>query len=235
MQTRLKEDEPVQKSALLRQRMVEHQIRGRGISDERVLRAMLAVPREEFVSEIQRDYAYDDCSLPIGFGQTISQPFTVAFQCAALQLQGHERVLEVGTGSGYAAAVLSHLAKEVYTVERIPGLAAQAERALSRLGYSNVRVFAANGTLGLPAHAPFDGIVATAGGNALPQPLVDQLAPEGRIVIPLGDLYSQEMYRFTKIGDQLKKDHLGGFAFVPLIGRHGWHNSGDSENQNDPF
>jgi protein-L-isoaspartate(D-aspartate) O-methyltransferase len=228
-------DEQAQKSALLRQRMVEDQVRGRGISNERVLRAMLAVPREEFVSEIQRDYAYEDCPLPIGFGQTISQPFTVAFQCAALQLQGHERVLEVGTGSGYAAAVLSHLAKEVYTVERIPELAAQAEATLSRLGYSNVRVFAANGTLGLPAHALFDGIVATAGGNALPQPLVDQLAPGGRIVIPLGELYFQEMFRFTKLDDQLKRESLGGFAFVPLIGRHGWHSSVDSENEKDPF
>jgi protein-L-isoaspartate(D-aspartate) O-methyltransferase len=206
-----------------RHRMVERQLRRRGITDERVLQAMLTVPREQFVSDSLRDYAYDDCPLPIGFGQTISQPFTVAFQCEALQLKGNERVLEVGTGSGYAAAVLSRLAKEVYTVERIPSLAAQAEATLRRLGYANTHVFAANGTLGLPDCAPFDGIVVTAGGTSLPEPYLSQLMAGGRIVIPIGEsLYGQSMYRFTKLTDELRVENLGGFAFVPLIGRYGW-------------
>jgi protein-L-isoaspartate(D-aspartate) O-methyltransferase len=216
--------------ASARQRMVEHQLRRRGISDERVLQAMLTVPREEFVAKDLRDYAYDDCPLPIGFGQTISQPFTVAFQCEALQLKGDERVLEVGTGSGYAAAVLSHLAKEVYTVERIPGLAAQAEAMLRRLGYANAHVFTANGTLGLPDYAPLDGIVVTAGGTALPKPYLSQLSTGGRIVIPIGEsLYGQSMYRFTKLTDELKVENLGGFAFVPLIGRYGWNEQAPGE------
>lgn len=214
----------------LRQRMVQHQLRRRDIADERVLQAMGMVPREEFVSESERGNAYDDCPLPIGFGQTISQPYTVAFQCEALQLQGNERVLEVGTGSGYAAAVLSRLAKEVYTVERIPELAAQAGATLSRLGYANVHVFAADGTLGLPAHAPFDGIVVTAGGAELPKPFLEQLAMRGRIVIPIGKhLYGQAMYRFTKLPEELRAENLGGFAFVPLIGRYGWDESASSD------
>ena len=210
----------------LRHRMVQHQLRSRGIADERVLQAMRAVPREEFVSDSVRDYAYDDCPLPIGFGQTISQPFTVAFQCEALQLQGDERILEIGTGSGYAAAVLSYLAKEVYTVERIPGLATQAKETLSRLGYATVHVSTANGTLGLPDHAPFDAIVVTAGGTSLPKPFLEQLSAGGRIVIPIGDsLYGQSMYRFTKLPEALQVENLGGFAFVPLIGRYGWEES----------
>jgi protein-L-isoaspartate(D-aspartate) O-methyltransferase len=186
------------------------------------------VPREEFVPESMRTHAYDDCPLPIGFGQTISQPFTVAFQCEALRLTGSERVLEVGAGSGYAAAVLACLAKEVYTVERIPELAARARATLSRLGYANAHVFAANGTLGLAEHSPFDAIVVTAGGASLPHPFLDQLAMGGRIVIPLGEsLYGQAMYRFTKRPDELGVENLGSFAFVPLIGRYGWE-AGDS-------
>ncbi len=207
----------------LRQRMVQHQLRGRGILDERVLQAMGRVPREEFVSEDIRESAYDDCPLPIDCGQTISQPFTVAFQCEALQLQGHERVLEIGSGSGYAAAVLAHLAKEVYTVERIPELAEQAQATLKRLGYVNVHVFAADGTLGLPAQAPFDGIVVTAGGTELPKTFLEQLVMGGRIVMPIGKyLGSQVMYRFTKLPGELRSEDLGGFAFVPLIGQYGW-------------
>lgn len=229
MQTKQEADERPQRSAYFeeaRKRMVRHQLRSRGISDERVLRAMLSVPREEFACDSVRNQAYDDCPLPIGFGQTISQPYTVAFQCEALQLQGDERVLEVGTGSGYAAAVLSHLAKEVYTVERIPGLAAQAGKTLGRLGYANAHVFTADGTLGLPDHAPFDGIVVTAGGVALPKPFLEQLSTGGRIVIPIGEyLYGQAMYRFTKLPEELRVENLGCFAFVPLIGRYGWDES----------
>lgn len=204
--------------------MVKDQLCGRGITDERVLLAMSHVPREEFVAEDLRDRAYDDCPLPIRFDQTISQPFTVAFQCQALQLDGGERVLEIGTGSGYAAAVLSQLAREVFTVERIPGLTADAKETLQRLGYDNVQVFTANGTLGLPDHAPFDAIVVTAGGTTLPKPFLEQLAMGGRIVMPIGEsLYSQSMYRFTKQCDEVNVEDLGGFAFVPLIGRYGWN------------
>lgn len=206
--------------------MVQHQLRSRGIADERVLQAMETVPREEFIPESERGDAYDDCPLPIGFGQTISQPYTVAFQCEALQLQGNERVLEIGTGSGYAAAVLSHLAKEIYTVERILGLAERARSTLSRLGYANVEVFGADGTLGLPAHAPFDAIVVTAGGAELPKTFLEQLVMGGRIVMPIGKyLGSQVMYRFTKLPGELRAENLGGFAFVPLIGRYGWDES----------
>ena len=207
-----------------RRRMVEYQLRRRGIADERVLQAMLSVPREEFVSDRVR--AYNDSPQPIGFGQTISQPYTVAFQCEALQLQGDERVLEVGTGSGYAAAVLSHLAKDVYTVERIPELAEKAGATLSRLGYVNTHVFTANGTLGLPDQAPFDAIVVTAGGSSLPEPYLQQLSIGGRIVIPIGDyLAGQVMYRFTKLPEKTRVEHLGCFAFVPLIGCYGWDES----------
>lgn len=209
-----------------RRYMVEHHLRRRGIADERVLQAMLAVPREEFVSMKDRSRAYEDCPLPIGSNQTISQPYTVAFQCEALQLNGDERVLEIGTGCGYAAAVLSLLAKEVHTVERIPGMADRARSTLARLGYTNIQVHTGDGTLGLPEEAPFDGIVATAGGADLPEPLVEQLASGGRMVIPLGvTQHEQVMYRFTKSPQGLSSENLGPFSFVPLIGRHGWNES----------
>jgi protein-L-isoaspartate(D-aspartate) O-methyltransferase len=206
-----------------RSRMVEFQLRGGGISDERVLEAMSKVPREEFVPSDMLDCAYGDCPLPIGAGQTISQPFTVAFMCQALKLSGDERVLEVGTGSGYAAAVLSLLAKEVFTVERIGRLAERAKARLLQLHYDNVHVFTADGTLGLADQAPFDGIVVTAGAPELPAPYVTQLREGGRIVIPLGCApFDQCMYRYTKHGEDLRRENLGGFAFVPLIGKHGW-------------
>jgi protein-L-isoaspartate(D-aspartate) O-methyltransferase len=211
------------RSALQRHRMVEDQLRSRGLTDERVLEAMGRVPREEFVPDHLRDSAYSDCALPIGYEQTISQPFTVAFMCEALQLTGDETVLEIGTGSGYAAAVLSHLAKFVHTVERIPELAEEAKERLARLGYENVDVHLSDGTLGLPEQAPFDGIVVTAAGAQLPQAYADQLADGGRIVIPLGPYrFGQTMYRFTLTDGRLEKEDLGGFAFVPLIGADGW-------------
>lgn len=203
--------------------MVEDQLRRRGITDQHVLQAMSEVPREEFVPEEARSAAYDDRPLPIGCGQTISQPFTVAFMSQMLQLNGNEKVLEIGTGSGYGAAVLSQLAATVYTVERIPELATDAKQRLARLGYDNVHVRTADGTLGWPEEAPFDGIVVTAGAGTLPDAYVSQLAPEGRIVIPLGQYPgSQTMYRFTKRGTELQTEDLGDFAFVPLIGQYGW-------------
>ena len=210
--------------AELRRWMVDEQLREHGISDERVLDAMRRVPREEFVPEELRDAAYEDGPLPIGFGQTISQPFTVAFMCQALQLEGTEKVLEIGAGSGYGAAVLSLLASSVFTVERVPGLVNSARARLTRTGYENVNVVAGDGTLGLPDEAPFDAIVVTAGAETLPDAYVRQLRAGGRIVIPLGrSRHSQTMYRFTRIDEQLQVENLGGFAFVPLIGRYGWH------------
>lgn len=210
--------------AELRRWMVDEQLREHGISDERVLDAMRCVPREEFVPDELRGAAYEDGPLPIGFGQTISQPFTVAFMCQALQLKGTEKVLEIGAGSGYGAAVLSHLASSVFTVERVPGLVKSARARLDRTGYQNVKVVAADGTLGLPDEAPFDAIVVTAGAETLPDAYVRQLRAGGRIVIPLGrSRHSQTMYRFTRLDGQLRVEDLGGFAFVPLIGKFGWH------------
>lgn len=217
-----------------RRRMVDEQLRARGIADRRVLDAMDCVPREEFVSDHLRNFAYDDSPLPIGFGQTISQPFTVAFQCEALKLQGDERALEIGTGSGYAAAVLAQLAKEVFTVERVPGLSVRAEATLKRLGYGNVHCFTANGTLGLPDHAPFNAIVVTAGGKRVPPPLLEQLAENGRIVMPIGEsILDQSMCRLTKVRGEMRVEYLGEFAFVPLIGRHGWNEAPSHQQPRD--
>jgi protein-L-isoaspartate(D-aspartate) O-methyltransferase len=210
-----------------RRSMVDFQLRRRGISNDRVLKAMSEVPREKFVSENQRDFAYDDMPLPIGHGQTISQPFTVAFMCEALLLKGTEKVLEIGAGSGYSACVLSLLAQKVFSLERIPELAERAKNRVRELGYENVDIRLANGTLGLPEEAPFDAIVVTAGAEALPNTYLEQTAEGGRIVIPIGSsLYGQSMFRFTKKHEELQVEDLGSFAFVPLIGRYGWHEAG---------
>jgi protein-L-isoaspartate(D-aspartate) O-methyltransferase len=204
--------------------MVETQIRQRGIADERVLSAMYDVPRHEFAPPEARERAYLDSPIPIGHGQTMSQPYTVAFMCDALQLTGDEKVLEIGTGSGYGAAVLGRLGREVWTIERIPYLAALAAETLSRLGFANVHVKVDDGTLGLAEEAPFDAICVTAGARTLPDAYVQQLAPGGRIVIPIGEHpRSQTMTRFRNEADgHLSEECLGGFAFVPLVGKHGW-------------
>lgn len=207
----------------LRQLMVQRQLRGRGLADERVLEAMGEVPREEFVPDSVRESAYDDSPLPIGHGQTISQPYTVACMCEALRLEPGHVVLEIGTGSGYAACVLSRLVERVYSVERIPELAASVRKRISRLGYDNVEVHLGDGTLGLPERAPFDRVVVTAGAGALPTAYLDQLRVGGCVLIPMGRTpHSQSMYRFTKRDGELEVENLGGFAFVPLIGEHGW-------------
>lgn len=211
--------------APLRERMVRLQLAARDIDDPRVLQAMGEVPREEFVPPAMQAEAYEDCALPIPHGQTISQPYTVAFMLQALQLQGYERVLEVGTGSGYAAAVLSKLVREVFTVERFQRLADAARERLCRLGYTNVHVTCGDGTLGWPAGAPYDAILVSASGGHLPQPLREQLSVGGRVVMPVGDQFStQIMYRFTRPAEaaELESTPLGAFAFVPLIGQHGW-------------
>lgn len=215
--------------AELRRHMVEQQVACRDIDDQRVLAAMATIPREEFVPPKLQSLAYTDQALPIECDQTISQPFTVAFMCQALQLRGGERVLEVGTGSGYAAAVMSQLAAEVVTVERIPFLAETAAARLSRLGYHNVQVHTADGTMGWSAGAPYDAIVVTAAAEQLPQPYVDQLKDGGRIVIPIGPrIRGQRMFRFTRHGKEIVAEVLGSFAFVPLIGEHGWPSDDDA-------
>lgn len=209
--------------AALRRLMVEQQLRQRGITDLNVLGAMSRVPREAFVAPELRLHAYDDSALSISHGQTISQPYTVGFMIAALQLRGNEKVLEIGAGSGYGAAVLSEVAREVHTVERIPGLATECRQRLQELGYDNVTVHVSDGSLGLPSEAPFDAIIVTAGAPELPAPYVQQLAPNGRIVIPIGEfLASQRMKRYTHVPDGLREEDLGLFAFVPLIGEFGW-------------
>lgn len=205
-------------------RMVENQIVERGVRDERVLAVMRSIPRAEFVPPHMEEFAYDDCSLPIGAEQTISQPYIVALMAASLRLTGRERVLEIGTGSGYAAAVLSRLAHTVYTVERLPTLAISAAARLRRMGYHNVRVRHGDGTLGWPEHAPYDGIVIAAGGPKVPEPLISQLAPNGRLVMPLeSDPDGQVLVRVIVGPDgSLRQERLDEVRFVPLIGAEGW-------------
>lgn len=209
-------------TAKLREQMIERHLRARGIQDPRVLDAMSRVNREEFVPAAFQDSAYEDSPLPIGCGQTISQPFTVAFMCQALRLEGTEKVLEIGTGSGYGAAVLAHLAKTVHSIEYVPPLAKQAQARLERLGYKNVHVRVGDGTLGLAEEAPFDAIVVTAGAKALPLTYIEQLGENGRLVIPLGSQgYGQTLYCFVRSRGKLSLEDLGGFVFVPLVGRFG--------------
>jgi protein-L-isoaspartate(D-aspartate) O-methyltransferase len=215
-----------------RHEMVGAQLRRRGIRDARVLAAMEQVPRERFVPVRERSAAYDDRALPLSCGQTISQPYTVAFMCQELGLTGSENVLEIGTGSGYAAAVLSLLARHVHTIERIEWLAESARQRLSDLGYTNVTTYIGDGTLGLAEAAPFDAIVATAGGGRLPEPYREQLTENGRIVIPLQNPSGgQTLWKFTRRGNQLLEENLGRFAFVPLVGRFGWTDSGNEGSQ----
>ena len=197
--------------------MVDEQLRTRDITDPRVLAAMGSVPRHRFVPDALRASAYNDGALPIGEDQTISQPYTVAFMCQAAQLGGTERVLEVGTGSGYGAAVLSRLARHVFTIERIPELAESADQLLTSLGCDNITVLCRDGSLGLTEEAPFDAIVVTAGAEQLPTTLAEQLAEGGRLVLPLGARDSQTMWRYTRRGPDLHGEPLGDFLFVPLL------------------
>jgi protein-L-isoaspartate(D-aspartate) O-methyltransferase len=203
--------------------MVEFQLARRGITDQRVLDAFRSVPREEFLPEGLADFAYRDTPLPISEGQTISQPYIVALTIDALNLRGDERVLEIGTGSGYAAAVLSRLAKEVFTVERLEPLAEQARARLARLGYDNVRVLHGDGTLGWPEHAPYDAIAVAAGGPEIPKPLRSQMSLGGRMVIPLGRDESQLLVRLVREDEaRFREEDLTPVRFVPLIGEQGW-------------
>ena len=201
----------------LRHRMVADQLQRRGIHDSRVLEAMDWVPRHEFVPGDSLELAYSDCALPIACDQTISQPYTVAFMCQAARIRAGDRVLEVGTGSGYGAAVLSLLAKEVHTVERIEALHRTANALLRRLGYSKVHCHLDDGTLGLPGHAPFDAIVVAAGAEKLPEALREQLADGGRLIIPVGPSSHQRMICIIRDGDRFTQEDLGSFGFVPLV------------------
>lgn len=201
--------------------MVESQIRRRGVSDERVLQAMLTVPRHEFVDERRRSAAYADHPVPIGYGQTISQPLMVALMLEAMELRGSERVLEVGAGCGYQAALLGQLVTEVIAVEVIAELAELAARNLARLGVSNVCVIHGDGSLGYPPAAPYDAIVVAAGAPAVPPPLLEQLAEGGRLLIPVGVQLGHELLRIRRQAGGFSRESLGGCAFVPLVGKHG--------------
>jgi len=202
--------------------MVDLQIAARGVKDSRVLAAMRSIPRHLFVPISFRDAAYNDCPLPIGSGQTISQPYIVAVMTELLQLQPGDRVLEIGCGSGYQAAILGTLAREVISIERLPEVAGMARENLASTGIRNVTVVVADGTLGYPGGAPYDAVIVTAAAPRVPQPLLDQLAEGGRLVAPVGSRDLQELVRCTKREVGISREYFGGVVFVPLLGKEGW-------------
>lgn len=226
------------RAAEARKRLVERHIAARGVRQENILEAMREVPREAFLPPELAPFAYDDRPLPIGEGQTISQPYVVAYMAEAAGLRPGDRVLEVGTGSGYAAAVFSRAADEVFTVERHTSLAEKAGARLRRLGYDNVHVAVRDGTLGWPEHAPYDAIIVAAGGpGRIPPPLLDQLAPGGRLVIPRGSTpEGQDLVRVRRSpdGDRIEEENLGPVRFVPLVGAAGWTPEGKVSGYEDP-
>jgi len=202
--------------------MVEEQLVHRGVTDERVLAAMRRIPRHLFVEEPLRDRAHGDHPLPIGEEQTISQPYIVGFMTQLLELRGQEKVLEVGTGSGYQTAVLAELARRVCSIERLPRLAERARGLLEQLGYDNVWVRVGSGTLGWPDEAPFDRILVTAGGPSIPPPLFQQLVEGGRMVVPVGDVANQTLTVVEKIRGEMKTRPYGDCKFVKLVGKYAW-------------
>jgi len=208
-----------------RMKMVDTQIRARGIRNPRVLKALEKVPRHLFVNEALRDQAYNDNPLPIDGGQTISQPYIVALMTEALELAGSEKVLEIGTGSGYQAAVLAELVDHVFSIDRIASLAGNARRLLESLNYYNIAIRVGDGTLGWKDEAPFDAIMVTAGAPDIPKTLVEQIAVGGRLVVPVGGRHSQLLIKLTRLSESVndvKKEDLGGCRFVDLIGEYGW-------------
>jgi protein-L-isoaspartate(D-aspartate) O-methyltransferase len=207
---------------LARDKMVKNQLAARGIKDKNVLRAMGKIQRHLFIEEALIGEAYSDHPLPIGHKQTISQPYIVALMTEALELSGEERVLEVGTGSGYQTAILAELAEKVYTIERIRPLMEKARRLLAELGYANVIMKAFDGTLGWREYKPFDAIIVTAGAPEIPKPLMEQLADGGRMIVPIGDKFSQKLIRVKREMDDFEEEDYGGCRFVDLIGVYGW-------------
>lgn len=206
-------------------RMVDSQIRSRGIKDERVLRAMEKIPRHLFVDEGLIEQAYNDNPLPIGERQTISQPYIVALMTGALELKGKDKVLEIGTGSGYQTAILAELAASIFSIERVATLASRARRLLDQLGCYNVAIRVGDGTYGWREEEPFDAIIVTAGAPKIPKLLVEQLAVGGRLVLPIGSRYSQFLTKLTRLSEDvndIKEEDLGGCRFVDLIGDYGW-------------
>lgn len=207
-----------------REWMVQTQLIGRDITDEAVINSMLIVPRHKYVMEDKQEYAYYDTPLEIEERQTISQPYIVALMAQALELNASDKVLEIGTGSGYSAAILSRIARYIYTIERHEALAHLAKERLNIQGYNNIEVHVGDGTLGWPEKAPFDAILVTAGGPAIPDTLIEQLTIGGRLVIPVGDRGEQKMIRVKKtVTGELIEENLGSVRFVPLIGTEGWH------------
>ncbi len=209
----------------LRDMMVDSQLIPRGIRDPRVLDAMRRVPRHLFVDEWIRNSAYDDMALPIGEGQTISQPYMVAVMTELLELTGNEKVLEIGTGSGYQAAILAELSREVYSIERIGSLMEKAKERFAALGYGNIHVKTGDGTLGWPDEAPFDRITITAASPKIPEPLMDQLAVNGILLVPIGSRFSQQLLRIEKTRQGITEEYHTPCVFVPLIGEHGWQDT----------
>ena len=208
--------------AQARERMVQEQLVSRGINDPRVLRAMAKVPRHLFLESELWDQAYEDHPLPIGENQTISQPYMVALMAEALGLKGMERVLEIGTGSGYLAAVLSELCAEVFSVEMVPALAVNARTLLKSLGYRNVSVLAGDGTLGWEEHSPYDAVVISAAAPCIPRPLLEQLKIPGYLVFPMGEKELQTLVRIRKDSGGIREEYFGECQFVRLTGRYGW-------------
>jgi protein-L-isoaspartate(D-aspartate) O-methyltransferase len=207
---------------LARERMVKTQLVPRGIKDPRVLKVMGKIPRNRFIEEVLSGEAYNDHPLPIGHKQTISQPYIVALMTEALELTGEEKVLEIGTGSGYQTAILADLSRKVFTVERIRDLMVKARNILADLGYNNIMFKAFDGTLGWKEYEPYDAIMVTAGAPKIPEPLLDQLAEGGRLIIPVGNRFSQELIKVIKKNGNIIQENFGGCRFVDLVGVHGW-------------
>ncbi len=208
--------------SLARERMVNTQLIPRGIKDKRVLEVMKKIPRDRFIEEALKGEAYNDHPLPIGHKQTISQPYIVALMTEALELSGREKTLEIGTGSGYQTAILAELSEKVYTIERIKSLLVKARSILAELGYDNILLKAFDGTLGWKEYKPYDAIIVTAGAPKIPHPLLDQMADGGRLIIPVGNKFSQELIKVTKKKGGYIENNLGGCRFVDLVGIHGW-------------
>jgi protein-L-isoaspartate(D-aspartate) O-methyltransferase len=218
-----------------RQQMVTRQIEARGIREQRLLEALQQIPRHVFVPKSLHYLAYTDGPLPIGDGQTISQPYIVALMTDLLKLKGDEVVLEIGTGSGYQAAILAKLAKHIYTIERNAQLANKARQTLDSLGLDNISVIVGDGSLGLPEHAPYQGIVVTAAAPEAPPPLLDQLDDGGRLVIPIGAEYGQYLHVYVRSGERYESRPITPVAFVPMRGKYGWSKSEWAESERGPF